>query len=106
MKLDYYSKDVLKKSYITYEDGEYAYIFINGKGFVGVNLGNDGIKNTKDVINTQKRIKNEDKEKLSRTLQRKDSIKLSKIRKNSIYKKREEDKTDERIRRKSIFKWN
>ena len=62
------------------------------------------IKNTKDVINTPKRIKNEDKEKLSRTLQRKDSIKLSKIRKNSIYKKREEDKTDERIRRKSMHK--
>ena len=62
------------------------------------------IKNSKDMINTPKRIKNEDKEKLSRTLQRKDSIKLSKIRKNSIYKKREEDKTDERIRRKSMHK--
>ena len=36
---------------ITYEDGEYAYIYIEGKGFVGTNLGNDGIKNTKDDRN-------------------------------------------------------
>jgi len=32
----------------TYESGEYAYIFIEGKGFVGVNLGGDGTKGTKD----------------------------------------------------------
>ena len=29
------------KTDITYENGEYAYIFIEGKGFVGVNLGKD-----------------------------------------------------------------
>ena len=28
---------------VTYEDGEYVYIYIDGK-FVGVNLGNDGVK--------------------------------------------------------------
>ena len=39
------------KNYITYEDGEYAYIYIEGKGFVGTNLGNDGIKNTADDRN-------------------------------------------------------
>ena len=36
---------------VTNEDGEYAYIFIEGMGFVGVNLGNDGIKNTLDDRN-------------------------------------------------------
>ena len=36
---------------VTYEDGEYSYIYIEGKGFVGINLGNDGIKNTKDDRN-------------------------------------------------------
>ena len=36
---------------ITYENGEYAYIYIEGKGFVGVNFGNDGIPNTKDDRN-------------------------------------------------------
>jgi hypothetical protein len=29
-----------KENIITYEDGEYAYIYVDGK-FVGVNLGND-----------------------------------------------------------------
>ena len=62
------------------------------------------IKNTKEIINTPKRIKNEDKEKLSRTLQRKDSVKLSKIRKNTLHKNREEDKGNERVGRKSIHK--
>ena len=41
----------LNKTYITYEDGEYAYIYIEGKGFVGYNLGDDGIENTKDDRN-------------------------------------------------------
>ena len=36
---------------ITYEDGEYYFIYIEGKGFVGVNYGNDGIPNTKDDRN-------------------------------------------------------
>ena len=31
----------LVKQYITYENGEYSYIFIEGQGFVGVNLGNE-----------------------------------------------------------------
>ena len=39
------------KKVITYEEGEYAYIYIEGKGFVGVNLGDDGIANTKDDRN-------------------------------------------------------
>jgi len=36
---------------ITYEDGEYCFIYIEGKGFVGVNYGNDGIPNTEDDRN-------------------------------------------------------
>ena len=43
------NKKLVKKE-ITYEDGEYEYIYIEGQGFVGVNLGNDGISNTKDDI--------------------------------------------------------
>ena len=39
------------KKVITYEEGEYVYIYIEGKGFVGVNLGDDGIANTKDDRN-------------------------------------------------------
>ena len=39
------------KKDITYEEGEYAYIYIEGQGFVGVNLGNDGVSNTKDDRN-------------------------------------------------------
>ena len=38
-------------NYITYEEGEYSYIYIEGKGFIGVNLGDDGIPNTKDDRN-------------------------------------------------------
>ena len=44
------NKKLVKKD-ITYENGEYAYIYIEGKGFVGVNLGSDGIPNTKDDRN-------------------------------------------------------
>ena len=40
-----------KENYVTYEDGEYCYIYIEGKGFVGVNWGKDGIKGTKDDRN-------------------------------------------------------
>ena len=35
-----YSKPYTKEIYRTYEDGEYAYIYIDG-GFKGVNLGSD-----------------------------------------------------------------
>ena len=38
---DFDNNNNLIKKYITYENGEYAYIFIEGKGFVGVNLGKD-----------------------------------------------------------------
>ena len=31
----------LVKQYITYENGEYSYIFIEGQGFIGVNLGTE-----------------------------------------------------------------
>ena len=50
----------LKKNYITYENGEYAYIYIEGKGFIGVNLGDDGIADTLDDRNefTAKYYKN------------------------------------------------
>ena len=41
----------LIKNHVTYENGEYAYIYIEGKGFVGVNIGNDGKENTKDDRN-------------------------------------------------------
>ena len=49
-----YSRDEnnnLRFNYVTYEEGEYAFIYIEGKGFVGVNLGDDGIPNTKDDRN-------------------------------------------------------
>lgn len=36
---------------VTFENGEYAYIFIIGKGFVGVNYGADGISGTVDDRN-------------------------------------------------------
>ena len=38
------------QKYITYENGEYAYIFIEGKGFVGVNLGNDKNNTIDDLM--------------------------------------------------------
>ena len=41
----------LIKEYITYEEGEYAYIYIENEGFIGVNLGDDGQKDTKDDRN-------------------------------------------------------
>jgi len=41
----------LNKTYITYENGEYAYIYIEEKGFEGINLGDDGKENTKDDRN-------------------------------------------------------
>ena len=44
------NKKLVKKT-ITNEDGEYTYIYIEGKGFVGVNLGNDRLANTKDDRN-------------------------------------------------------
>ena len=46
-----YANNVLTKTPVTYESGEYAYIYIEGKGFVGVNLGNDGIAGTQDDRN-------------------------------------------------------
>ena len=64
------------------------------------------VKNTKDAINTPKRIKDEEKEKekLTHSLKRKDSIKLSKIRKNTIHKNKDEDKEEEKVGRKSIHR--
>ena len=40
------------KTNVTYENGEYAYIFIEGNGFVGVNYGADGTPGTQDDRNT------------------------------------------------------
>ena len=50
---DFYSVNLNKlvKKNITYEQGEYSYIYIEGRGFVGVNYGADGIQNTKDDRN-------------------------------------------------------
>ena len=62
------------------------------------------VKNTKEIVNTPKRVKNEEKEKLSHTLQRRDSKKLYRIKKNIDNKNREEDKGGEKVRRKSIHK--
>ena len=61
------------------------------------------VKNTKEIVNTPKRVKNEEKV-LSHTLQRRDSKKLYRIRKNTIHKNREDDKGEERTGRKSIHK--
>ena len=44
------NKEYVEKK-ITFENGEYAYIYIEGKGFVGVNYGNDGKPNTEDDRN-------------------------------------------------------
>lgn len=41
----------LETNYITYENGEYAFIYIEEKGFVGVNLGDDGKPDTKEDRN-------------------------------------------------------
>ena len=43
--------DVKDGKAITYEDGEYAYIYLEGQGFCGINLGKDGIRNTQDDRN-------------------------------------------------------
>ena len=48
---DYDENKNIITQYVTYEEGEYAYIYIEGKGFVGNNLGKDGIKNTADDRN-------------------------------------------------------
>ena len=45
------NSDSITNKKITYENGEYAYIYIEGKGFVGVNLGNDGKIGTSDDRN-------------------------------------------------------
>ena len=64
------------------------------------------VKNTKDSINTPKRVKEEEKEKekLSHTLKRKDSIKLNIIRKSTNHKNKDEDKGEEKAGRKSIHR--
>ena len=41
----------MTKTKVTYENGEYAFIFIEGKGFVGINYGDDGKKGTEDDRN-------------------------------------------------------
>ena len=65
-------------------------------------------RESKEIINTPKRIKNEEKEKekMSNTLTRKDSRRISRSRKNTIHKNKEENKTTgtERIGRKSIHR--
>ncbi|MDO4741928.1 MAG: hypothetical protein Q4A79_00940 [Candidatus Saccharibacteria bacterium] len=43
--------DTVNKRAVTYESGEYAYIYIDGIGFVGVNIGDDGISGTEDDRN-------------------------------------------------------
>ena len=66
------------------------------------NLNNiQRMKNQKEIINTPKRVKNEEQEKLSNTLQRRDSRRISRAR---IHKRDEENKGTERIGRKSIHK--
>ena len=39
-------ENILYKNNITYEEGEYSYIYIEGRGFVGVNYGDNGQQNT------------------------------------------------------------
>lgn len=50
-----YTNDPVNKKVIinwcTYEVGEYSYIYIEGKGFVGVNYGYDNLPNTRDDRN-------------------------------------------------------
>ena len=48
-----YSKenDKVTETPVTYESGEYAYIYIEGEGFVGINLGNDKEVGTQDDRN-------------------------------------------------------
>ena len=44
--------DSFNKVPVTNENGEYVYIYIEGKGFVGVNLGADGVAGTSDDRNS------------------------------------------------------
>lgn len=46
-----YKEGKLLRRPVTFENGEYAFIFIEGKGFVGVNCGNDNIPGTSDDRN-------------------------------------------------------
>ncbi|MBR6505411.1 DUF11 domain-containing protein [Candidatus Saccharibacteria bacterium] len=46
------STDTVDKKPVTKENGEYIYIYIEGKGFVGVNYGDDGIVGTDDDRNS------------------------------------------------------
>lgn len=46
-----YTNNSLSQTPITYENGEYSYIYIEGEGFVGINLGDDGISGTQDDRN-------------------------------------------------------
>ena len=41
-------KNPAKRTYITRENGVYAYVFIEGRGFVGINFGADGAAGTRD----------------------------------------------------------
>ena len=43
--------DIVSENPITYEDGEYVYIYIENQGFVGVNFGKDEIAGTQDDRN-------------------------------------------------------
>ncbi len=45
------SENKLLRRPVTFEDGEYAYIFIEGKGFLGINYGRDGVPGTQDDRN-------------------------------------------------------
>ena len=44
-------KNKLIKTYNTYEEGEYSYIYIENRGFIGINFGDDGKKDEKTVRN-------------------------------------------------------
>jgi hypothetical protein len=44
-------KNKLIKTCNTYEEGEYAYIYIENRGFIGVNFGDEGKKDAKTVRN-------------------------------------------------------
>lgn len=46
-----YKEGILTRKPVTYENGEYVYMFVEGKGFVGVNYGNDSVPGTLDDRN-------------------------------------------------------
>lgn len=46
-----YKNNILTKIPVTYENGEYAFIYVEGKGFVGINHGIDGQQGTLDDRN-------------------------------------------------------